>query len=765
MATATGTEVGVGFVTLLPSARGFRRNLEREISGDVTAAGSTAGTRFGRSFSTSTGRSIRSGLSSSLSAVRTFASSAVKNLARVSVAAGAVAGGFGLLGLKTAANLQTAQIGFATLLGSAKRASAFLTDVRNFAVRTPFEVEGLIGNARALLGVGIRAKAVLPTLTALGDATAALGLNQDQFNGVLRAYTQIASKGKVQAEELLQIAENGIPAVQLFAKSLGLSVPQLQQLTKEGKLTSDVALPALLAQLNKDYGGSMNRQFSTLNGLFANFKETVKLALADGVQPLVPMLQNVLPTATAAFGRGIKAASGALAGFIRGFQGAQFDDGKVSAFENIGSAAKTAFERIKAGVRAAIPVLRAIWEFISTKLFPALQAAARDALPDFQRAFKSISDTIRNNKQTFINLGRLLVEVVIPILGKVAGFLANTLGPAFRGIVAILRFVVIPIVALMAKAWLTAMQLILNGAAKAFGWLPKIGGKLKNAASSFNDFAAGVNASLSAITNDVFVTVHVRTDDIGAGFTGENLTPQQAAAQNRKNQIAERAKRSAKEAAEKAKKASTDAFGNLGALMGDSIADGLGKKAGKAKKAAQDAVKKAADAAKQALQDARRELRDYAKSVRESIQSFGNLTDIGSIGAAATPNSLKNFLTRQLEQIKAFRKNLQALAKRGISDSLLKKIADAGVEQGGPVAAALARADDSQFGTLTKLDAQINRNAGSVGSLVAGRLFGDKVAAAGARVENLTVIVNNPVRERASTTAPKAVRRALLAAG
>lgn len=59
----------------------------------------------------------------------------------------------------------------------------------------------------------------------------------------------------------------------------------------------------------------------------------------------------------------------------------------------------------------------------------------------------------------------------------------------------------------IADAWFTVVGALVNGAAKAFGWVPGIGPKLKAAAAAFNKFRDQVNASLDGINNDVKVVV------------------------------------------------------------------------------------------------------------------------------------------------------------------------------------------------------------------------------------------------------------------
>ena len=73
------------------------------------------------------------------------------------------------------AQMEQARIGFATMLGSAEKAQKFLDDLADFAVKTPFEYPELLEAAKRMLAYGFAAEEVLPTLRAVGDASAALG--------------------------------------------------------------------------------------------------------------------------------------------------------------------------------------------------------------------------------------------------------------------------------------------------------------------------------------------------------------------------------------------------------------------------------------------------------------------------------------------------------------------------------------------------------------------------------------------------------------
>ena len=72
------------------------------------------------------------------------------------------------------------------------------------------------------------------------------------------------------------------------------------------------------------------------------------------------------------------------------------------------------------------------------------------------------------------------------------------------------RSVLRPTFTFIVKAWLTVAENIIKGAALAFGWVPGIGPKLKEAARKFGEFRQGVNNQLNQI-NDEGVTIKLKS--------------------------------------------------------------------------------------------------------------------------------------------------------------------------------------------------------------------------------------------------------------
>jgi tape measure domain-containing protein len=209
---------------------------------------------------------------------------------------GAAAAGIVGLGVSLNASAEQTQTAFSTLLGGGEAAKGFLDELRGFAASTPFEFPELADSAKKMLAFGFAAEDILPMMTNVGDAVSALGGGQAEMDRVTMALGQMSAKGKVSAEEMGQLAELGVPAWQMLADSMGLSVAEVMKLASEGKLAADTAIPALLAGMNETFGGGMQAQATTFNGLLSTLKDNASLALQAFTGPLFEQAKGRLET-------------------------------------------------------------------------------------------------------------------------------------------------------------------------------------------------------------------------------------------------------------------------------------------------------------------------------------------------------------------------------------------------------------------------------------------------------------------------------------
>jgi tape measure domain-containing protein len=287
-------EVGSAYVSVMPSFRGFDNAVRSSVassSKDIESGLSAAGTRAGSAAGENAGSSFASHMAGALKATGVI-------VASVAGAAAAAGASMATIGIKSAAAMQQNQVAFTTLLGSSDEAKRRLNDLSNFATNTPFTLPGVVDAARSLLGVGQSADSVIPTLTAFGDTAGAMGLSQDQFNRIMLATTQSIGKGKLQAEELMQMTEAQLPVWPLLSKAMGLSIPVLQDMASKGQLLTADVLPKLQVQMEKDYGGAMVKQSQTLTGVWSNLSDAINKGLGQAMLPLAPMFGTLTVAAT-----------------------------------------------------------------------------------------------------------------------------------------------------------------------------------------------------------------------------------------------------------------------------------------------------------------------------------------------------------------------------------------------------------------------------------------------------------------------------------
>ncbi|EPO2878875.1 tape measure protein, partial [Shigella sonnei] len=140
------------------------------------------------------------------------------------------------VGLKKEASQRAAQF----VLGDegAKRATEF---VKNLADSSGVDqIETLSSFAKFSAGAGdMNADQKESLFSNVIGTSRLMGLSTDEINGILKAFEQMASKGKIQAEELRgQLGDRMAGAFQLFARSLGMTTEELDKAMKDGKVLS-----------------------------------------------------------------------------------------------------------------------------------------------------------------------------------------------------------------------------------------------------------------------------------------------------------------------------------------------------------------------------------------------------------------------------------------------------------------------------------------------------------------------------------------------
>lgn len=91
----------------------------------------------------------------------------------------------------------------------------------------------------------------------IASATKFVGANAASASLIFNSFNQMIAKGKVSMEELrLQLSERFPPAMNVFAKALGVSVPELTELISKGAVLAEDVLPRVADVLLRDFSKS-----------------------------------------------------------------------------------------------------------------------------------------------------------------------------------------------------------------------------------------------------------------------------------------------------------------------------------------------------------------------------------------------------------------------------------------------------------------------------------------------------------------------------
>ncbi len=232
----------------------------------------------------------------------------------------------------------------------------------------------------------------------LGADMQALGNSAEDVQGILMAIGQIRSKGRLQGEEMLQLAERGVSQSLVneeIAKRMGVDVRAVQGLQQAGKVTADIALEAiqsaLLRKLKTDkpgeaaakyvatsFAGQMAKTEGQLSLLRLGMGGSFERGMAGGnVLGGLDKLLNDPKTIAAidAIASGIGSIVSVVGELVLAFA-----DGFFIAFSemtNSSGKAGLSIDTLVEGMRAAIPYIRlmgAMWGIVATSIMNVFSA-------------------------------------------------------------------------------------------------------------------------------------------------------------------------------------------------------------------------------------------------------------------------------------------------------------------------------------------------------------------------------------------------------
>jgi tape measure domain-containing protein len=194
--------------------------------------------------------------------------------------------------LKAAADLDSLKRGLISVAGSSGAAEQQLARLREVAKLPGLGFNEAVQGSIRLQAAGFSANQAEKSLSAFGNAIASVGGGKAELDGVTLALTQIASKGKISAEEINQLSERVPQVRKAMQTAFGTADTEVLQKSGLGAEEFVSKLTAELAKIPPVTGGIKND--------FENLSDTIQQSAAKVGTSLVPAasaITNVLAPA------------------------------------------------------------------------------------------------------------------------------------------------------------------------------------------------------------------------------------------------------------------------------------------------------------------------------------------------------------------------------------------------------------------------------------------------------------------------------------
>jgi tape measure domain-containing protein len=216
-----------------------------------------------------------------------------------------LAAGYGIMQIGTyavqsASQMERLTAQFGVMLQSATAGEKMVSDIQKLAASTPLTSMGVSESVKTLLAFGVAGKDAIETVRMLGDVA---GGDQERLSRLALAYGQTMSAGKLMGQDLLQYINVGFNPLKVIGENLdkfglkvGTTQSDLRDMMSKGQINASMVTQAF--QMATSAGGmfyqNMEELSKTLGGLWSTMVDNVQLSLINALQPLIPMMKDMV---------------------------------------------------------------------------------------------------------------------------------------------------------------------------------------------------------------------------------------------------------------------------------------------------------------------------------------------------------------------------------------------------------------------------------------------------------------------------------------
>ena len=267
-----GTNLATYFVQIVPTTKGIKNNLAKQVGAPVDAVGKKAGSSLGQKMGKWAKKSLKAAA-----------------VGGVAAAGAAIASGFGIAMAKGFQRLNAIDQAEKKLQGlghSAKAVEGIMRNALNSVKGTAFGLDEAANVSASLVASGIKpGKELEQTLKTVADSATIAGIGMEDMGAI---FGKVAATGKLQGDELNQLSERGIPSLQLLSDHLGVTTQEVRDMVSKGQ----VDFQTFAAAMNAGMGGAAQKSGETFMGAWANVKAALGRIGATLLEPLFEALKD-----------------------------------------------------------------------------------------------------------------------------------------------------------------------------------------------------------------------------------------------------------------------------------------------------------------------------------------------------------------------------------------------------------------------------------------------------------------------------------------
>lgn len=359
-------------------------------------------------------------------------------------------------GMERLSNIQSAKARLKGFGYDKEQVNQITTSATNAVTGTQYSMGDAMTASAGAIAAGIKPGELEGYLKDVGNAAAATGAD---FNDVASIMNKVKTTGHLQADEMRQLSDRGLPVLSKLAEQAGMSTEEMSKKISQGEVTFDQFRKAVSGAS----GSTAKEMANTKEGAFMNFKSALSklgaglLGGNDGdeggvfslITPALLKANDVLNSLVPKF----KDAGDAIKNFVvDGFNKAKAGFSKVSELLKPGiEKVKEKFTTVFAKLGEAFAPLKDAFSSMFSGGLDQGMGLFSTLIDVVANALSFLADVIITASPIIQSIVSFISANVIPVIGNIVGWISGTLIPAIAGVASNVMGVLVPIIQTVAS--------------------------------------------------------------------------------------------------------------------------------------------------------------------------------------------------------------------------------------------------------------------------------------------------------------------------